>query len=209
MKKFIFVLTLLFPPALLPAQEIIDEDANAKIRTEAADHSRAMHTLHVLADRYGPRLTGSPNHEAAARWAVKELSAWGLENARLEPWDFGHPGWANERAEGAVLSPLQDSLNFRVAAWTPSTQGTVAASAVQIIPPKGTDEELTAWLAANRSKVQGKIVLVGKAAAVSSAPFLRRPGEAQAGERRAIRQNAEGPDTDVARPAPRARIPTG
>jgi hypothetical protein len=36
-------------------------------------------------------LTGSPNHKAAAEWAVKQMTAWGLENAHLEPWDFKHP----------------------------------------------------------------------------------------------------------------------
>lgn len=45
-----------------------NETANAKIRREAADHSQVMSTLHVLTDRYGPRLTGSPNFEAASVW---------------------------------------------------------------------------------------------------------------------------------------------
>src|SRR2546423_9447249 len=40
-----------------PAAEV-----NAQIRKEAADHSQIMHTMHFLADVYGPRLTGSPNH---------------------------------------------------------------------------------------------------------------------------------------------------
>jgi hypothetical protein len=33
-------------------------------------HSQLMHTLHILADRYGPRVTGTPNHEEAAKWVV-------------------------------------------------------------------------------------------------------------------------------------------
>ena len=56
--------------AALAAEERIDSEANWKFRREAAEHSQIMRTLHVLTDRYGPRLTGSPNHEAAAKWAV-------------------------------------------------------------------------------------------------------------------------------------------
>ena len=96
-----------------------------------------MHTLHMLADRYGPRLTGSPGHEAAAHWAVKQLTEWGLKNAHLEAWDFNHPGWENERASAFILAPVQTTLDLRVAAWTPSTKGTVKAEAVQVIPPDG------------------------------------------------------------------------
>jgi len=52
------------------AQESALLDAAARIRQEAMERSRVMQHLHVLADRYGPRLTGSPNYEAAARWAA-------------------------------------------------------------------------------------------------------------------------------------------
>ena len=44
--------------------------------------------MHHLADVFGPRLTGSPNHENAARWAIQQMTEWGLENARLEPFAF-------------------------------------------------------------------------------------------------------------------------
>jgi hypothetical protein len=184
-----------FLPTLLLAQEPIDQAANAKIRSEAADHSQGMLTLHILADRYGPRLVGSPNHKAAARWAAKQLADWGLQNARLEPWDFGHPGWVNEHAAGCLLSPTQDHLDFRVAAWTPSTKGTVKAPAVQVLPPQGTRDEMTAWLKTNQAKVCGKIVLVGKAATISPGPVPRPAGAVPGGNR----PNAGGPETGGAR----------
>jgi carboxypeptidase Q len=167
MKKFLLALVL---PGSLFAQEPIDTAANATIRAEATNHSQVMHTLHMIADRYGPRLTGSPGHEAAAHWAVKQLTEWGLKNAHLESWDFGHAGWENERASAFILSPVQTSLDLRVAAWTPSTKGTVKAEAVQVLPPtEGSREELAAWLEANKAKVHGKIVLVGKAVVTTPA----------------------------------------
>ena len=154
-------------PLLLIGEEHIDSDANWKIRREATENSHVMHTLHMLTDRYGPRLTGSPNHEAAAKWAVAELTSWGLKNAHLEPWDFGHPGWLNEKAAGYLIGPIADTLTFEVLAWTPSTKGAVTGPAVQVIPPEApTKEELTAWMDANQSKIAGKMVLVGKAAVV-------------------------------------------
>ena len=67
-------------------------DINDKIRKEEADNSQVMKTLHYLADVYGPRVTGSPNHKAAAEWAVKTMTSWGMQNGHLEPWDFGLPG---------------------------------------------------------------------------------------------------------------------
>ncbi len=192
---------------LLSAQTAIDEKNFARIRSEEAEHSEIMHTLHMLTDRYGPRLTGSPNHEAAARWAVKQLTDWGFKNAHLEPWDFGHPGWLNERAAGYIVSPVHENLKFEVLGWTPSTKGTVIAPTAQIVLPRGpeiprnadagggrggrgapagpqfeqpTQAELTAWMDANKAAVKGKIVLVGKAALVPvnfDPPPLRREDE--------------------------------
>src|SRR6187200_2013949 len=111
------------------AQERVDSDINAKIRKEATANSKILHTMHYLTDVYGPRLTGSPNLKAAGEWAIKEMGSWGFVNGRLEPWDFGRPGWVNEEAVGAALTPFRDKLEFEVLAWTPSTDGTVKEQA--------------------------------------------------------------------------------
>lgn len=149
------------------AEETIDENANWKIRREATEHSQVMRTLHMLTDRYGPRLTASPNHEAAARWAADQMTKWGLRNAHLEPWKFGHPGWLNERASGFLVAPVKENLKFEVLGWTPSTNGVLTGQLVQLAPPPtpGKDE-LIAWMEANKSKVRDRIVLMGKAAVV-------------------------------------------
>ncbi len=176
---------------LLAAQDKVDESATARIRSEEMEHSQILHTLHMLTDRYGPRVTGTPNHEAAAKWAVAEMTRYGMKNGHLEPWDFGHPGWLNERASGFLVAPVQENLKFEVLAWTPSTTGTVTAPAIQLVPPEGppppasangaappafggrgpvrpgpAKEEVQQWVAANRDKVRGKIVLIGKAAVI-------------------------------------------
>jgi hypothetical protein len=92
------------------SDERIDSDVNIKIRDEGMFRSQIMRTLHFLTDVHGPRLTGSPNFKAAADWALRQMQSWGLQNPHLEPWDFGHPGWANERLTAHIVSPLRDPL---------------------------------------------------------------------------------------------------
>jgi hypothetical protein len=152
-------------PAAAP--ERINHEINSRIRQEGRDRSQILRTLHYLTDVYGPRLTGSPNHKMAAEWAVKQMAEWGLVNGRLEPWEFGHPGWLNERFSGFIVSPVKDSLVGEVLAWTPSTAGTVNAGALQIAPPeRPTQADLTKWLDQVRPTVKGRIVLVGRHTAV-------------------------------------------
>jgi hypothetical protein len=144
------------------AQEKIDRDINWKIRREATDNSQIMRTLHFLTDVYGPRLTGSPNLKAAQDWVVSETTKWGLKNAHLEPWSFGHPGWLNERLSVHVVSPIKDALVVEALAWTPGTNGPVTAETVQIqLPERPTKDVLARFLDATRDKVKGKIVMVG------------------------------------------------
>jgi carboxypeptidase Q len=200
MKQLIFALAAV---AVL-AQDKVDEATSARMRSEELEHSKIMHTLHMLTDRYGPRVTGTPNHEAAAKWAVAEMTSWGMKNGHLEPWDFARAGWLNESATGHIVAPVRENLKFEVLAWTPSTAGTINASAIQIVPPQGppapvtenaggrggrggaparlgpTKEEMEQWVAATKDKVRGKIVLVGKAALIPvnfDPPAKRRSDE--------------------------------
>ena len=192
MKKLLLTLTVC---AFLYGQEKVDESNDAKMRSEELEHSQILHTLHMLTDRYGPRVTGTPNHEMAAKWAVAEMTKWGMKNGHLEPWEFGHPGWLNESADGHVIAPVKQNLKFEVLAWTPSTNGVVTGSVLQLEPPQGPmppadpaaetagrggrgggrggavrlgplKTEMAQWIAANKDKVRGKIVLVGKAAVI-------------------------------------------
>jgi carboxypeptidase Q len=151
------------PPKSLPKLEGI----NGQIQDEGMKNSQILRTLHYLSDVYGPRLTGSPNHKAAADWTIRQMTTWGFENAALEPWEFGYPGWVNERASGFITSPVQDSLVFEVLAWTPGTKKAVKGQAYQmILPERPTQEELTAYFNSVKANLKGKMVLVGKAAVI-------------------------------------------
>ena len=154
---------LLLTVAPLGGREPVNDEVNAMIRKEGRERSQIMRTMHYLTDVYGPRLTGSPNHKAAAEWAIKQMTDWGLTNGHLEPWDFGHPGWLNERFSGFIVSPVKDSLVGEVLAWTPSTRGTVTSEAVQIVPPeRPTQDVLTRWIADTSPTLKDRIVLVGR-----------------------------------------------
>jgi carboxypeptidase Q len=175
------------------AEERIDYGTNARIRKEGRERSQILRTVHFLTDVYGPRLTGSPNHKAAAEWAIKQMTDWGFDNAHLEPWDFGRPGWVNERFSGFIVSPVKDSLVGEVLAWTPSTNGTVTAPAALITPPQCVpaarqgdpqkcpeEAELTKYLDSVSAAVKARIVLVGRHTQVPvtfAPPLLRRDEE--------------------------------
>jgi hypothetical protein len=160
----------------LLAQDAKTTEVYAAIRKEGMENSKVMNTIHIFTDLFGPRLTGSPNHVNAAKWAAREMRSWGFDFTGLEPWDFGHPGWVNERNTGLMLTPVQDTLTYEVLAWTPSTKGVAISDAVSIVLPTfpaannpqvmqmPTQEELTAYLDSVKSQVNGKIVLVGKPA---------------------------------------------
>jgi Zn-dependent M28 family amino/carboxypeptidase len=187
LKRRVIALSLIFSMLSLPvAAQNGSGDLLSRIRKEAMERSQIMKTMHMFTDVYGPRLTGSPNHKAAAEWAVKQMTAWGLENAHLEPWDFKHPGWLNERLTAHLISPVKDPLICEVLAWTPSTKGTVQAKAFQLVlPERPSQEQLTIFLNNNKTKVRGRIVLVGKPASIpiNLNPPAKRLSDEQAEQR--------------------------
>ncbi len=150
------------------------DEIYAKIRKEGSENSKVMNTIHYFTDLYGPRLTGSPNYNNAAKWGTEEMKRWGFDNTFLEPWEFGYPGWVNERNTGMIVAPMQDTLVYEVLAWTPSTKGAVTGDAFHIQIPQfpaaenprvmqnPTQAELTAYFDSIKSAINGKIVLVGK-----------------------------------------------
>jgi len=107
-------------PAAAPAQEPVDWVMVNKIRDEGLHRSQVMSILEHLADEIGPRLTGSPQMKEANEWTRQQLADWGLEDARLEGYEFGR-GWSFSRASVHMLSPRQMPLLALPVAWTPGT----------------------------------------------------------------------------------------
>ena len=174
---FLLIAAMLIASGATSPAETSSADVGWQIRREAIERSQIMKTLHVLTDVHGPRLTGSPNLKQAGEWAAHQLEQWGLVNAHLEPWNFGHPGWLNERFTAHLTSPVKDALVGEVLAWTPSTAGVVRAAAMQLSPPdRPTAEALTAFLDSVGDRVKDRIVLVGppKVVGVTILPPAKR-----------------------------------
>jgi hypothetical protein len=109
-----------------PNQATIDA-----IKADGLRRSEAQNLFHTLTDVLGPRLTGSPAHAEAARWAVDRLSKWGLANSRLDPFQFGH-GWSLEKLTVEMSSPRYMPLIGYAEAWSPPTSGIVTGTPIYI-----------------------------------------------------------------------------
>src|SRR5690349_24929889 len=96
----------------------------AEIGTTGRGGSQVMNVLYNLTDRYGPRLTNSPQFRAAGEWAVGQLKEWGLSNVHLEKWSAKDiqggaiPGWELVSYTGAMVEPTYMPIIGMPAAWT-------------------------------------------------------------------------------------------
>ena len=103
----------------------------AKIRAEATEHSQVEPVFDMFTITIGPRLTASPAHKRAAEYARDRLAAYGLSNARLEPWHFGR-GWTLEKLTVEMVEPRYLPLIGYADGWSSSTTGEIVAAPVWI-----------------------------------------------------------------------------
>jgi hypothetical protein len=120
-----------FSVASTPAQETLDRAMTTRIKEEGLQRSRAQDLYLTLSDAIGARLTGSPSHVQAARWARDRFAEWGLANPRLEPWRFGR-GWSLEKISVEMTAPRYMPLIAYADAWTPSAAGVLSGRAVYV-----------------------------------------------------------------------------
>jgi carboxypeptidase Q len=121
--------TLIFCAALAQAQP--DLDTLAKIRAEAMDHAQVAPVFDMFTVTIGPRLTASPAHKRSAEYARDRLAAYGLTNARLEPWHFGR-GWTLEKLTVEMIEPRYLPLIGYADAWSSSTSGDIVTAPLWI-----------------------------------------------------------------------------
>jgi carboxypeptidase Q len=186
----VLLLVLVLPlSAQSPAVEPVDLDAIARIKDEAFERSQVMDTLSYLTDLHGPRLTNSPNMHAAASYVRERLGESGID-VRFEPWGTFGRGWANEHTALHVTSPTRWPVVGFPKAWTPGTDGPLAAEVVAA--PIASDDDFAAY----EGKLKGRWVLLSPERPVRSlftAPARRHTDESLA-------QIA----TEVPAPSPRA-----
>jgi hypothetical protein len=156
MRSFSLALLSLFSfQGVATAQEVVDQDAVTRIRAEGMDRSQVMDTLWWLTDRYGPRLTNSPQERRALQWAKERLESYGLVNAALEPWGEFGVGWSFERCVVEMVTPIYMPIIATPKAWTLGLDQPVRGEPVLM------EAETVADLEKYKGKLGGKIVLRG------------------------------------------------
>jgi len=129
--KRVGIAALLTASSFLLAAQQDSQSMIAAIKAEGLRGTEATVLFHTLTDTIGPRLTGSPAHMQAARWAVERLKAWGLDNPRLEPFQFGR-GWSLEKLTVEMTAPRYMPLIGYAEAWSPATSGVLIGTPVYI-----------------------------------------------------------------------------
>ena len=149
------------------AADSIDLAVVNRIKAEEFQNSRVMETLQNLSDRYGPRLTGSPEFKEAADWALKRLQEYGLENAHLEKWGPFGRSWTLEKFAVEMTQPRYSLLNAWPLAWSQNTKGAVSGEPIlatmpaTFSPKKGADD-LEKYIEKWKDKLKGKIILISE-----------------------------------------------
>jgi carboxypeptidase Q len=165
---FLHFVPLLF---LLPAsaQEHPDLSVVDRIKSEAFDRSKVMDTLYQITDVRGPRLTGSPQFDEAARWTMSRLKEYGLENVHPEHWGPFGRAWSIEQSSLEVIEPGYERLVAAPLAWSAPTKDAVTGELI-IAPltvsfrdgPKKVREGMDAYKAKWTGKLRGRIVLLNE-----------------------------------------------
>lgn len=143
---------LLLGGALASGQQGDTSDILARIRAEGLQRSRALALYRTLTDEIGARLTGSPAHMQAARWAIDRFTEWGLASPHLEPYEFGR-GWQLEHVSVEMTEPRYVPLIAYAEAWSPPTAGVVSGRVVYVGDKTG------AQIQAMTAQLRGAIVL--------------------------------------------------
>lgn len=105
------------------AQVTVDTSGAGALIKEATEHSQIMKNLEYLADRIGPRLTGSPAARKANEWTSDKFREYGL-SVDMESWLFGVT-WQRGPVQFQVTSPFARNLVGHSWAWTSGTGGKV------------------------------------------------------------------------------------
>ena len=106
------------------------EVADQKIADEVKAHSELMKNLEYLTTQIGPRLTGSPQMQAASEWTLKRFHDYGVA-ANLETAEIPH-GWTRGVETAAITSPIQRRIGIHALGWSKATDGEIGGKVLNI-----------------------------------------------------------------------------
>ena len=160
-------------PAMLPRRPLPYRPSTDAAKTEApkpdpvsemdakiieqvkSDQAALKSNLQYLADRIGPRLTGSPQLDQASHWTLERFKEAGLSAAHLEPWTIGN-SWTRGPATGQIISPSHHVLALETAGWSAATKGALRGPVIGVAAEKPED------LQQYKGKLKGAIVVIGR-----------------------------------------------
>jgi carboxypeptidase Q len=149
------------------AQNAVDLSVVDRIKTEAFDRSQVMEHLYYLTDVYGPRLTGSPEFNEAAKWAMERLQRYGVANVHTERWGPFGRAWSVRQYAVEMMEPRYVLLDGAPLAWSASTNGPVTGELVMAPlhmtfreDPNKREAAFQEYKAKWTGKLRGKIVLL-------------------------------------------------
>lgn len=164
MKKILLslaALPLLFAAVAGPGKKTPADKAEPaiieKIKDEGMNRSQVMNIAWHLTEVNGPRLTVSPGFMKAANWAKSELTKYGLQNARVEPWGEFGKGWVQEKCYLAVTEPYYVPIIAVPKVWTASTPGKGSLTGSVIVIDA---IDTVAFETKYKGKLSGKIVMM-------------------------------------------------
>ncbi|MBX9927628.1 MAG: M28 family peptidase [Gemmatimonadaceae bacterium] len=151
-----FLRAALLAAATLTAQEPIDTAANRRILAEAMERSRVVESTRELAERFGPRLAGSPNYMKAANWLTARFTSFGASRAVLEPWGARSPEWQLRGHSAELVAPYYLRLHAIPKAYARAL--TKPVRGVPVVLPRLT----AAALDSAGTSLRGRIVMIGR-----------------------------------------------
>jgi len=152
------------PPAPAPQRTAEDrdayrkamEDADQKIAAEVKAHSELMKNLEYLTTQIGPRLTGSPQMQAASAWTEKRFHDYGID-VHLETVQIDH-GWTRGLETAEITSPVQKRISIHALGWSKATDGDVSGQVMLLNVEKPADLEQY------KGKLKGMVLMLRKPA---------------------------------------------
>jgi len=140
---------LLAGPAAAQQEWTSNDPVLRAIWQEGTQNSQLERLAQPLLDSIGPRLTGSPQMDAAQRWAIAQYAQWGI-TARSERYGTWR-GWQRGHTHVDLMTPRVRSLEGMMLAWSPGTNGPVSAEAT-LLPEFADSAAFQRWLPAARGK---------------------------------------------------------
>jgi hypothetical protein len=142
---------LAWAPNLEAQSYTVDDPVIERMWQEGMENSQAMALAQVLLDSLGPRLTGTPEYEAASEWLLSMYRGWGVDarNEQYGTW----MGWERGITHIDLVEPRVRSLHGINLAWSP---GGKKKADVIILPDFADSDAFASWL----PQVKGKFVAV-------------------------------------------------